>query len=86
MTTQTKTNLETTLLELLSQLPKPLQLEVLHFAQFLVSRHHQNHSNLQNRDGTEVGFSPFKFETSFRQALSGQTLPLSELWEEIDHD
>ncbi len=52
MTTQTKTNFETTLLEILSQLPKPLQLKVLHFAQFLVSRHHQN------------GFSPESFETS----------------------
>ena len=38
----------------------------------------------QKASFSKLGFSPQSFETSFRQALSGQTLPLSELWEETD--
>ncbi len=34
----------------------------------------------------ETGFSTQSFQTSWQQAMSGDTLPLAQLWEGIDVD
>ena len=34
----------------------------------------------------DVEFSPERFRTSWQQAVTGQTLPLSQLWEDVGGD
>lgn len=83
--------LEATLLETLAQLPPAQQQAVLYFAQFLASQYLKEQeaedlATLPENSEAEVEFSADRFEKSFRQALSGQTFPLSELWEGLEDE
>ena len=43
-------------------------------------------SDTEETDGEAEAFSTESFRTSWQQAITGQTLPLTQLWEGIDVD
>jgi hypothetical protein len=38
------------------------------------------------QDDHDLGFNPDRFQKSWKQAITGETLPLSQLWEDIEVD
>lgn len=47
----------------------------------------QTHSlTTQSPDDEETSFSPDSFQRSWQQAMTGETPPLSQLWEGIEND
>jgi len=61
------------------------QLELLRTLSTII---HQTHSLETQAVPTEenTDFSALSFRTSWQQAVAGQTLPLSQLWEDVDGD
>lgn len=68
------------------EIPKlPLHLEQDTIVRIIVL---VDESDVTNEAGEpdETGFSTPSFQTSWQQAINGDTLPLSQLWEGIDVD
>jgi hypothetical protein len=38
------------------------------------------------QDDDDLGFNAARFQKSWKQAITGETLPLSQLWEDIEVD
>ncbi|MEG4518043.1 MULTISPECIES: hypothetical protein [unclassified Microcoleus] len=60
------------------------QLELLKTLSTIIQQTHSLENQITPEGDTD--FSEESFRTSWRQAVTGQTLPLSELWEGIDVD
>ena len=60
------------------------QLELLKTLSTIIQQTHSLENKITPEADTD--FSGASFRTSWRQAVTGQTLPLSELWEGIDVD
>lgn len=60
------------------------QLELLKTLSTIIQQTHSLENPITPEADTD--FSGESFRTSWRQAVTGQTLPLSELWEGIDVD
>lgn len=69
------------------EIPKlPLHLEQDTIVRIIVLVN-ESDSDAQMADATdETGFSTQSFQKSWQQAIKGDTLPLSQLWEGIDVD
>jgi len=75
MTAQLKT-----VINLTKSLSFSEQLELLGALSDIIQRAHSSESQIDDKD--EGGFSAESFQTSLKQAIDSETLPLSELWEE----
>lgn len=60
------------------------QLELLKTLSTIIQQTHSLENQITPEADTD--FSGESFRTSWQQAVNGQTLPLSELWEGIDVD
>lgn len=60
------------------------QLELLKALSTIIQQTHSQENQVEPEADTD--FSVNSFQTSWQQAITGQTLPLSQLWEGIDID
>jgi len=60
------------------------QLELLKTLSIVIQQTHTREN--QSSSDADTGFSAERFRESWQQAMTGQTLPLSQLWEGIDVD
>ncbi|AUC60135.1 toxin-antitoxin system antidote component [Cyanobacterium sp. HL-69] len=74
-------NIETKILETLGKMPKSLQEELLHYAEYLQEKYNQNSINYSS--DTDVVND---FHISWHEAMTGQTIPVSQLWEGLEDD
>lgn len=68
-----------TLAEVLSEARQLSPAEKLKLIRILVEELDDKAERLRD---DELGFSPNRFSESWKQAITGQTLPLSQLWED----
>jgi hypothetical protein len=61
------------------------QLELLTALSSIIQQAHSQETQSPPLED-ETGFSAESFRTSWQQAMTGQTLPLSQLWEGIEDD
>ncbi|MBE9140224.1 hypothetical protein IQ254_23995 [Nodosilinea sp. LEGE 07088] len=61
------------------------QLKLLQALSTIIQQTHNQEAQHSLSDD-ETGFSAESFRTSWQQAMAGQTLPFSELWEGIEDD
>ncbi|MBF2056550.1 MAG: DUF2281 domain-containing protein [Cyanobacterium sp. T60_A2020_053] len=74
-------NIQTKILETLDKMPLSLQEELLHYAQYLQDKYSQA-SMTYAHDGDVVN----DFRISWHEAMTGQTIPLTEVWESLENE
>ncbi|MBL1211436.1 MAG: DUF2281 domain-containing protein [Geminocystis sp. GBBB08] len=74
-------NIETKILETLGKMPVSLQEELLHYAEYLQEKYQQSSMNCSN-DSDVVN----DFRISWHEAITGQTIPVSQLWKGLEDD
>lgn len=74
-------NIETKILETLGKMPESLQEELLHYAEYLQEKY--NRSKATESDNNDVINN---FRISWHEAMTGQTIPVSQLWEGLEDD
>ncbi|MEO1094588.1 MAG: hypothetical protein AAFX01_06770 [Cyanobacteria bacterium J06638_28] len=61
------------------------QLELLKTLSSIIQQKHHQESQV-SVENEDTSFSVASFRTSWQQAMTGETLPLSQLWEGIEDD
>ena len=74
-------NIETKILETLGKMPVSLQEELLHYAEYLQEKYNQ--SNMTPSNDSDVVND---FRIAWHEAMTGQTIPVSQLWEGLEDD
>lgn len=74
-------NIETKILETMAKMPISIQEELLHYAQYLEEKYSKN--NIIQSNNLDVADD---FRKAWHEAMIGQTIPVSQLWEETDDD
>jgi hypothetical protein len=74
-------NIETKILETLGKMPESLQEELLHYAEYLQEKYNQ--SSINNSNDSDVIKD---FRISWHEAMTGQTIPVNQLWEDLEDD
>ncbi|MGG6264573.1 hypothetical protein ACQ4M3_27000 [Leptolyngbya sp. AN03gr2] len=72
-------------IDLAQSLPFEEQLELLKTLSIVIQETHAR-ENQSSEVEDHTGFSADSFRKSWQQAMTGQTIPLSQLWEGIDVD
>ncbi|AFZ56852.1 hypothetical protein H6G54_21110 [Anabaena cylindrica FACHB-243] len=62
------------------------QLELLKILSISIQKTHSLEVQTQNDIKDDTDFSSESFRKSWQQAVTGQTLPISQLWEDINVD
>jgi hypothetical protein len=62
------------------------QLELLKILSISIQKTHSLEVQTQNYIKDDTDFSSESFRKSWQQAVTGQTLPISQLWEDINVD
>ena len=63
------------------------QIELMKELSTIIQKTHNTTHQMQSEEQDDgLGFSAESFQTSWRQAMTGETLPLSQLWDGIDDD
>lgn len=75
-------NIQTQILETLDKMPISLQEELLHYAEYLQEKY--NRSNMTQLNGNDVVVNDFRI--SWHEAMTGQTIPVSQLWEDLEDE
>lgn len=73
--------IKTEILETIDKMPLSLQQELLHYAQYLQQKYSLAKSKKQNSDDATADF-----RTSWHEAMTGKTIPVSQLWEELEDE
>lgn len=74
-------NIEARILETLTKMPISLQEELLHYAEYLQEKYNQKKAT--NYDATDVKSD---FRTAWYEGMTGQTIPVSQLWEDLENE
>jgi Protein of unknown function (DUF2281) len=69
-------NIEAKIVKTLKKMPLSLQQELLHYAEYLETKYIQDNSISDNNSELIEDFSQ-----AWQEAMTGQTIPVSELWE-----
>jgi hypothetical protein len=74
-------NIESKIVQTLKKMSISFQKELLHYAEYLEEKYTQNNSVQHNYSELIADFSQ-----AWQEAMTGQTIPVSELWEESEHE
>jgi hypothetical protein len=77
------------LITTLEKLPPDLQTEILHYAEYLATKHTSPPETLAPEKDLEPYETPNEqvidgIRQGFHEAFTGQTIPLAQMWEGID--
>lgn len=70
---------KTKILETLNKMPVSVQKELLNYAEYLKQKYNLEIEEKQNSNEIMVDF-----RTSWHEAMTGQTISVSQLWEELE--
>ncbi|MGB3766920.1 MAG: hypothetical protein WA947_10200 [Phormidesmis sp.] len=62
------------------------QIELLKELSTIIQSTHSMAKASSSHEQDDLGFSEERFRSSWQQAMVGETLPLSQLWDDIDDD
>ena len=62
------------------------QIKLLEALSTLIQETHLAETQLSKEQEDDLGFSEESFRRSWQQARTGQTFPVSQLWDDIDDD
>ena len=74
---KTTIDIQTKILETLGKMPVSVQEELLHYAEYLQEKYAR--SNTTQSNDTDVVND---FRISWHEAMTGQTIPVNQLWED----
>jgi len=72
-------------IQMARSLSLPEQLELMKALSVIIQQTHSSSTQSQS-DDEDIHFSPDSFQRSWQQAMMGETQPLSQLWDGIEHD
>ena len=72
-------NIEAKILKTIEKMPVFLKEELLHYAEYLQEKYSQENLSQQNSNDLSADF-----RQAWHEAMTGQTIPVSELWEESE--
>lgn len=74
-------NIEAKIVQTLKKMPISFQKELLHYAEYLEVKYTNNNSVQHNSSELIADFNQ-----AWQEAMTGQTIPVSELWKESEHE